>query len=889
MPVGPGSRLGTYDVLAPLGAGGMGEVYRARDTRLNREVALKVLPDFFAADPERLARFEREAQTLAGLNHPHIAAIYGFEESGGVRALVLELVEGDTLAELIARGPLPAAEALRIARQIADALEAAHEQGVVHRDLKPANVKVTPDGIVKVLDFGLAKLASTADVSGGTVTSLSMSPTMASPAALTGAMVLMGTAGYMAPEQARGKAVDKRADIWAFGVVLYEMLTGRGAFAGDTITEVAGAVIHTDPDWDSLPRSTPRFLQMVVRRCLQKDPKQRFRDMGDVRLALDGAFTVAETAAVSQGAVERRGFGLVPLVAGALAVALMAGVAVWLWARPQPADRTPMRFSVLPPAPDSLTPMVDISPDGRTISFIAVDAGRAPRLWIRPVDSAESTILAPSEQTRFPTIWSPDGRSLLMWADGKLKKVHLTGGPAETIADVKNFAGATWGSNGTIVYGAFGENSSSMLRVPATGGTPVEVFKSQGGAGVLPVMLPDGQHFLYLFVTTDPSRTGIYVRPVDTDPNEQPATRLVATAHSFRYVPGPDGGNGHLLFLRDGTIMAQEFDERTRTVTGEPIRLVDEPIETSAQLAAFGVSRNGTLVYRRTGASASTLSILDRAGMPVPMPDALKVQGRNPRVSPDGRRLAVIVDGQLWVYDFSGRPPIKLTVEGEYFSPLWTPDGSRIIVENNGAARSLEVVPADASGTSEATGPTGHWHAWGWSAGGREIVAVRVDLNPDLVRFGMAENATVEPVVATPATEGTAGHVSPDGRWIAYSADSTGRTEIWVRPLTGTGPPVRVSPDGGGDPIWARNGRELYYINDRTIMAVSVEPGATFNFKPPMPLFTATIDRRRQPPSYDVTPDGHFVMFRSPDTPDHPISVIVNWTELLSARAAPTH
>jgi eukaryotic-like serine/threonine-protein kinase len=888
MALGPGSRLGTYDVLSPLGAGGMGEVYRARDTRLNREVALKVLPDYFAADPERLARFEREAQTLAGLNHPHIAAIYGLEEKDGARALVLELVEGDTLAELIANGPVPADEAIRIARQIADALEAAHEQGVIHRDLKPANVKVTPAGVVKVLDFGLAKLASTADVTGGTATSLSMSPTMASPAMLTGAMVLMGTAGYMAPEQARGKAVDKRADIWAFGVVLFEMLTGTRAFAGESVTEVAGAVIHTDPNWDALPASTPPFLRMIVRRCLQKEPKQRFRDMGDVRLALDGAFTVTEPSAVSPGTSHRRGPGLVPIVAGALVVAVLAGAGVWWLTRPQQESRAPMRFSVLPPAPDSLTPMVDISPDGRTISFIAVDAGRAPRLWVRPLDTGESRMLAPTDETRFPAFWSPDSRSLVMWADEKLKKVALAGGPPETIAEVKGFAGGTWGSSGTIVFAALGQDSSSLMRVPAAGGTPVEIFKSQGGAAVLPVMLPDGQHFLYLFLTNNDNRDGIYVRSVDADPAEQPATRLVAAAQIVRYAPAPEGGHGQLLFLRDGSIMAQAFDERTMTVSGEPTRLVDEPIQTNNQLAAFAVSRDGTLIYRRSGVTASTLSILDRTGMPVPMPDALKIQGRNPRVSPDGRRFAVIVDGQLWVYDFSGRPPIKLTTEGEYFSPLWTADGSRIVVENNGAERSLVVVPADASGTSEGIGPKGHWHAWGWSADGREIVAVRVDQNPDLVRFGTAENATVEPVVATPATEGNGGHVSPDGRWLAYSADSTGRTEIWVRPLTGTGPPVRVSPDGGSDPIWARNGRELYYINDRTMMVVPIEAGATFNFKPPVALFMANIDRRRQPPSYDVTPDGRFVMFTSPAAPDHPISVIVNWTELLNGRAA-TH
>ena len=870
----------------------MGEVYRARDTRLNREVALKVLPESFAADPERLARFEREAQTLAALNHPHIAAIYGIEENAGVRALVLELVEGHTLAELIARGPVPPDDAVRLARQIADALEAAHEQGVIHRDLKPANVKVTPNGVVKVLDFGLAKLTSTTDISGGSASSLSMSPTMTSPAVLTGATVLMGTAGYMAPEQARGKAIDKRADIWAFGVVLYEMLTGRRAFAGESVTEVAGAVIHTEPDWNALPAATSGALRMILRRCLQKDSKQRFRDMGDVRLALDGAFAIADAPGpATVTAVRSRRPGLIPLAAGAILVALAAGTAVWLLTRQQPVSRAPMRFTVAPPELGSLSPLIDISPDGRMVSFIALDSTRQPRVWVRPLDSFESRIVAPGELTRLPTFWSPDSRYLVMFTDGKLKKVAVAGGPPETIADVKAFAGGTWGSTGIIVF----STGTSLMRVPATGGTPVEILK-QAGANVplLPVMLPDGQHFLYLHITRGDNRSGIYVRSVDAKPGEQDTARLVPAGHNAAYAPSPDGGRGHLIFVRDSLAMAQEFDERTRTLVGEPVRIVDEMVETNGQLAAFAVSGNGTFVYRRSGASASTLSMLDRSGRFMPLPEALKVEGHNPRVSPDGRRLAVVISGHVWVYDLEGRPPIRLTSEGEHYSPIWTPDGRSIVFEKNGSDRSLFMAPADGSAAAGPIGPQGHYHPHGWVADGREIVAVRMPAptvagsSPDLVRFGIGQDAQVQEILATSASEGASGHVSPDGRWIAYSADTTGRQEIWVRPTTGAGAAVRVSPDGGFEPIWSRDGRELFYVNERLMMAVPVEPGSTFNFKPPATLFTATIDRRNQPPAYDVMPDGRFVAFASAAAPIQPISVIVNWTGLLNGGAV-TH
>ena len=880
---GPGSRIGAYDVLSPLGAGGMGEVYRARDTRLNREVALKVLPEAFAADPERLARFEREAQALAALKHPHIATIYGIEEKDGVRALVLELVEGDTLDERIKRGALPIDETIRLARQIADAFEAAHEQGIVHRDLKPANIKITPEGVVKVLDFGLAKLtnsnASNVPNDPNDPNVLSMSPTLTSPAVMTGMHVLLGTVGYMAPEQARGKAVDKRADIWAFGVVLYEVLTGSRAFEGDTVTEVAGAVIHKTLDLTALPPETPPPLRMVVDRCLRKDPKQRFRDMGDVRLALDGAFT-PESATTAQPVAAGHRMRWMPAAAAATLAALIAGGAVWALTRPEPVAREPIRFEIPPPVPRALSPVIDISPDGRTVSFVAADGEGVPRVWVRPIDSTQSRILNAAESTRQPTFWSPDSRYLVMFASGRFRRVPVDGGPAETIAGLKGSSGGgSWGRDGTILF----SNQQAIMRVPASGGEPVPVtlFDTARGSGshFFPVFLPDGRHFLYLRVAPDESRTGIYVGAIDVAPEQQSQTRVVAAAHSAAYIPPTDGGPGRVLFMRDGLLMAQPFDERALTVTGEAVPAVSEPIATTSILASFAASANGTLVYMRSAASAPTPASIDRAGKAESLLAATKIERpANPRVSPDGRRLALIVGTDLWSYDLDGRPPIKLTFDGEHYSPIWTPDGRRIVFEKGGGGgRTLFVVAADGSGMPEPIGPEGHYHPHGWAADGRLVVSQVAGGRATLVRFGTQTDAQVETIAAG----GGAASVSPDGRWVAYVADPTGRNEIWVRPLSGPGAAVRISPNGGNEPVWSKNGRELFYLEDTKVMAVAVDAGQEIDFKPPVVLFELTTMARtsQQPPSYDVLPDGRFLMFTTADAPDIPISVVINWAQ----------
>ncbi len=887
MSIGVGSRVGPYEVVAPLGAGGMGEVYRARDARLNREVALKVLPDAFAGDPERLARFEREAQSLAALKHPHIATIYGLEEREGTRALVLELIEGPTLAELMARGPLPPTDAVRIAAQIADALDAAHEQGIVHRDLKPANIKIAPDGSVKVLDFGLAKLTGAAVAAQSF--DLTMSPTVTSPAVVTGAMVLMGTAGYMAPEQARGKVVDRRADIWAFGVILFEMLAGTRAFAGESVTEVVGAVIHKDPDWTTLPPNVPPVVRMVLERCLEKDPRRRFRDIGDVRLALDGAFTVEGVTSEPAAASPSRRW--LPLAA-ALVAAVATGVTVWLLTRPEPVPQALLRFDVQPPAPKSLVPIVEISPDGQTIAFIALDATNVPRVWVRRLDAAESRLLTPRDETRQPIFWSPDNRYIAFVADAKLRKVALTGGSTEPIADAPNFMGGSWGRDDVIVF-ADGEG---IVKVRASGGKPerVTVWDKSPGPGVhfLPRFLPDGRRFLYLRGGNS-EHLGMYVGSVDVAPKDQNPTRLLAAFNAI-YAPGRESVPDHLLFVRDARVLAQPFDVARLTLAGDPVPLLSEQVETVQGIfAALSVSANGTLVYRRGGApTRRTLTATDRTGMQTALLGGTVFDNpKYPRISPDGRKLAMVLDGQLWSYDLAGESPVKLTYSGVHYSSVWTPDGRRLVMEkdDDGKGQTLFSVAADGSSAAvQPVGPTGHYHPHGWAANG-DLVATRLiggGAQLDLVRLPLAPGAKAVDIAATDALEGALASVSPDGRWVAYTSGTTSRTEIWVQSLTASGAPVRISSNGGLDPVWSKDGRELFYVENGKMMAVSVAAGgAEFNFKVPVMLFVEDSVSTSEL-NYDMLPDGRVVRFTTDMTADFPLSVIVNWPELLAARGA---
>jgi serine/threonine-protein kinase len=861
----------------------MGEVYRARDSRLKRDVALKVLPDELAGDPERLARFEREAQALAALKHPHIASIYGIEEKGGVRALVLELAEGETLAERIARGPLPVPEAVAIARQIADALEAAHQHGIVHRDLKPANIQIAHDGIVKVLDFGLARIVGfeSAPIDGGP--NSSKSPTITSPALVTGANVLMGTAAYMAPEQARGKPADRRADIWAFGVVLYEMLTGARAFAGETITEVAGAVIHKELDLSALPDGTPASVHVVLRGCLRKEPRDRIRDIGDVRLALDGAF---DPPAASRPLPRARSVWRSVAIGSAVALtsALAAAAVVWTLTRPERTSRSPVQFDVpTPPAGGIERSGVALSPDGRHLAFIAPDAGEN-RLWVHSFQDAQSRVVAPSESVRLRPLWSPDSQSLAFLADAKIKKIALTGGPVQTVTEVKSYSGGCWLADTIVVAGTTG-----LLRVSAAGGVPAALTELDAArsetfhAGAAP--LPDGRHFLYFRGSKDASTAGVYLGRVDANPKDQNLTRLMGIGTLPIYASDEGDGNGRLLFIQNRVLMSQSFDPERLALVGEPVRVATvDSVHVSEIFHAVSASANGAIAYRRGGSELASLVLVGKDGQESGTIAARLDKAEHPRLSPDGRSVAVIVERELWKYDLDGRPPIKLTFDGA-LSPVWSPDGKKIVYEGGGT---LRAVLADGSGKPEQVATKGHFHPHSVTPDSREVVAAHVAEGGSaaaLVRLALHPDAKPERI----AQGGFSAALSPDGRWLAYSDETTGAQEIWVRPYPGPGAPIRVSPHGGGEPLWARNGRELFYLQGKQMMAVAVDTAMGFNFKPAVPLYETSHFRSNQPPSYDVTRDGRFIVLKPDGNVQQPITVILNWTGMLQPASATVH
>ncbi|MCY4659109.1 MAG: protein kinase [Acidobacteria bacterium] len=887
MPLTAGERFaGHFEVTGVLGAGGMGEVYRARDTRLNRGVALKILPEAFAADADRLARFQREAELLASLNHPNIAQIHGIEEEAdGTRALVLELVDGPTLEERIAEGPLPLDDALALAAQIADALEAAHEAGVIHRDLKPANVKVRGDGTVKVLDFGLAKALDAAPASGDPRSS----PTMATAATRMG--VIVGTAAYMAPEQARGRQVDRRVDVWAFGAVVYEMLTGRRAFAGDDATSTLAEVIKSEPAWEELTVDVPPAVSGVLRRCLQKDPKERLRDIGDVRLGLLGAFEDPERAtAPSAAGAALPASGAAPTEAGggwkrhwvgltgaAVVIAAVAvGPAVWIAPPPPPSVAFPVRFTI--PAAPNIVPFVEVSPDGRHLAYLESDGGREARLWIHSFETGQARELATADTAGFTVFWSPDSRFLAFSEGGSLRRIDRTSGSVETVCDTPRLFGGSWNGDDVIVFGA----ATGIMRVPAAGGTPVPLTTVDAARGELahaaPRFLPDGRHFLYLRASSDSDVAGIYLGALDVEPAAQNPARLVATRQDAAYAPAAGlGTTGHLLVLQDDRLLAQPFDEERLALAGSPT-VVTEGVGAFDVFAAFSVSRNGMLAYRGAEATRSVLWIEPTGQESAAAGMENLNDPENPRLSPDGRRLALIVDDDLWVFDLEGRPPIRLTFDGgDNASPLWTPDGGRIVYEGDG---SLYSVSADGGGTPEPIGPQGHFHPHAWASNG-DLIAVEISgERVGLVEFPAVPDAEARAVFRSPANEGFSAALSPDGRWLAYTSDATGSLEVWARPYPGPRPPVRISPRGGTEPVWARDGRALHYVEGRrSLMRVPVDASQGFEFAAPVRLFDADFVVYGQSPSYDVAPDGRLVTVR--DDSIATVSVILNWPALL--------
>ncbi|MGD0906233.1 MAG: protein kinase [Candidatus Acidiferrales bacterium] len=854
MTILPGTRLGPYEILSPIGAGGMGEVYRARDTRLDRIVAIKVLPDAFAHDPERLSRFQREAKMLAALNHPNIATIYGMEQSGGTSYLVMELVPGDTLADRIKRdGALPVEEALAIAKQIAEALEAAHEKGIIHRDLKPANVKVTPEGVVKVLDFGLAK-AFEGDAS---AESIANSPTLSMAATMQGA--ILGTAAYMSPEQARGKSVDKRTDIWAFGVVLYEMLTGEELFAGETVSDTLAAVLRHEPDW----RKIPARLQPLLRSCLERNAKKRLRDIGDAGLLIQE--TPGEPAELHSLASSPRWLWAVT----AAACIVAAGLAVIHFREKQAPPPETIRFQIRLPDKVVFTRSahLSLSPDGHHVAFPAVGADGHTGIWVQDLDAQEARELPGTDPTidTPPLFWSPDSHFIAFDSGSKIRKVGVMGEPPQDICDRPSAKyppiGGSWNREGILIFGTSG---SGLWKVPAAGGSPVPLTVLDASRHEreheLPVFLPDGRHFLYFRNSTAPEFTGAYVGSLEDLPEHQSEKRVLASGFGASFVPSDNGDFARLLFMANGNLMVQTFDLGKLDVIGEPSP-VAERIDTAYETAHFSANPN-VLVYKEKSPDVGfQLTWFDDQGKTIghvgdPAPYITTI-----RVSPDGTRVAFSKgvnadsDHDLWLADLKRGTTTRFTFgPGKNEYPVWSPDGSEIVFSSNrDGIYNLYRKPADGSKAEQLLlGSNEDKRAFSWSRDGRFLAygALRSSGPEQGSALPMHGDSTPIPL-SGPGSTSARFEFSPDGRWIAYNSNETGVSEVYVREFTGTaesaatGGKWMISKDGGLFPHWRADGKEIVYTtaDQSTLMTVSVDTSHSFQAGTPQMLFRMPVDR----------------------------------------------
>jgi len=893
VPLAPGTRLGPYEITAQIGAGGMGEVYQATDTNLARRVAIKVLPDALALDPERLARFDREAKTLAALSHPNIAGVHGLEKSGGTIALVMELVEGPTLADRIVEGPLPVDDALAIARQIAEALEAAHEQGIVHRDLKPSNVKVRPDGTVKVLDFGLAKAVETSPASG-----LTQSPTITTPA-MTQAGLILGTAAYMSPEQARGKTVDRRSDIWAFGCVLYEMLTGRRAFGGDEVSDVFASVLAREPAFGAVPETAPERVRQVLKACLQKDPKQRMHDIADVRLALAGAFESvvspagAPTAPAAAAPLWRRVF---PLGVTVLAVGAAAGAIGWLVALPGPSPVVTWSH-VLPEGRlfrNAGRPVLTVAPDGESFVYNATGA-----LYLRTMGTLEDSPIPGTEVGLTNPFFSADGRSIGFFDSGQLRRIPVTGGASTPLAPATNPLGASWGPDGMILYA----QPDGIWEVSAQGGEPRHLIETgQGEQAHGPQRLPGEDWILFTLATTSEATRWDSAAIVVASPASGERRVIRAGGSDVRYLP-----TGHLVYAFEDVLYAVPFDVGRLEERGGPVPVVEGVRRAAITGAAFyAVSAGGTLVYAAgTEAEARRRLVwVDRDGRETAVATPPRAY-QYPRISPDGTRVALDVrdeQNDIWIWSLARETLTRLTFEaGLDRTPVWSPDGARIAyMSGDNSQGALQWRAADGTGTAELlfTG-TGTWFPTSFDPEGERIVVLQRDVGDsaqDVTMLAVAGDREMVPLVQTSFDE-LNGEVSPDGRWLAYQSDESGQMEVYVRsfPDVDAGGRWQVSPDGGTRPVWRGDGRELFYLDPPgRIMAVEVETGDAFSFGNAVELFNGPYVAANVLRTYDVTDDGErFLMIAlAEDQGDggaeaRQIVVVENWLAELE-RLAPT-
>jgi serine/threonine-protein kinase len=882
----PGTRLGVYEVIAQVGVGGMGEVYRAKDTKLGRDVALKIIPSSFTNDPERVARFRREAQVLASLNHPHIAQIYGLEEANGTQFLVLELVDGESLDRRIARGPIPVDEALGIAKQIAEALEAAHEKGIVHRDLKPANIALTKGGQVKVLDFGLAK----ATEASAAPFDLVDSPTITSPAQMTAVGMILGTAAYMSPEQAKGRAADKRSDVWAFGCVLYEMLTGRHAFLGETISDTLAAVLKEEPDLTRAPTRMRRLLHA----CLHKDPQRRLHSMGDAWLLLDDA---PEATAGAMRSV------LWPAAAVAFAVvAVLALWAPWRHLAPNTAQGA-MRLDVDlggAVASTNVGPDAILSPDGSRLVFVAQGSNGKSRLLTRRLDQSQSqSVELRGSEGAFAPFFSPDGQSVGFFAGGKLKKTRVDGSEPVILCEAPAGRGGTWGEDGNIIAAL--ETQKGLSLIPSDGGkiVPLTTLTAGEQSHRWPQVLPGGKIVLFTSSTTPSNydEANISVRSLADN------TRKIVLEHAGlypRYVL-----SGHLLYMRKGTLYAVEFDPVSLEVHGRPVALVEEVSnDTNFGFSRLDVSSGGMLLYRkgRTEGLTTVHWMASTGGIePLEIEPALYLF---PRISPDGSKLITIVNqgpsADLWIYDWQRGSKTRLTDgNGVYGNPAWSPDGRYVVFSSSGG---MLWTRADGAGKPQPlTVSNAHQFPGSFTTDGRRLVFS--ELNPAggliktvLVDGGSRQLRADKPEVFLQTSSALPSPAfSPDGRWLAYSDAESGSYEVYVRAFPDKGTRWLISNGGGMMPAWSRNGRELFYRTEdsRIMVAKYTVSGDTFEADKPRVWSDKQLANTGMTPNFDLAPDGkRFAVLMRPggvepaDLQSH-VTLVMNFFEELR-RIAPS-
>ena len=898
MPLAPGTLLGPYEIVAPLGAGGMGEVYRARDTRLDRTVAVKILPQQLSSDPVRKQRFEREAKTISSLNHPHICVLYDVGHQDGIDYLVMECIEGESLAERLQKGPLPLDQVLKYGAQISFALDQAHRSGVVHRDLKPGNIMLTPTG-AKLLDFGLAK-PSAPLATAVTLTAAKQ------PSSVTEQGTIVGTFQYMSPEQIEGKELDGRCDIFSLGAVLYEMLTGQRAFQGKSQLSIASAILERDPaPISSITPATPPVLDHAIRRCLAKDPEERWQTARDLAFELSWMAESGGQIAVL-GPANKRKTGLQWLAWGAVALSIAVALNAFLnWGKRLPVA-APVRFEI-PLPPDTLN--FTLSPNGRQLAIQAPGPDGRKLIWVRALDSLETRPLPGTEDVPGPPVfWSPDSRFLAFQVGNKLKKIDISGGPPQAICDTSvAIIGGAWNSEDTIIFGTVG---NGIMRVSAAGGVPT-LLTTIGGRNEVhgfPSFLSDGQHFVYLRAPENP---GIYVGSLDTKPEQQSSKRILATSLMAVYAPSADTNKGRLLFMRDGSLLTQLFDERRLELLGESVPIADQ-VGSFLLSANFSVSASGVLTYR-AGKTATPLSALrwySRQGKDLGYASEPGTYAYTDlALSPEGTRVAAAkVDpstgsGQdIWLLDLTRGVSARFTFDAAAdAAPVWSPDGARIAFSAarsgateiyqkaaNSARKELPLVVT----TNDSKFPND------WSRDGRFLLYTQQDARTkaDLWVLPLTASGTPSetpaPFANTEFSE-SAGQFSPDTHWIAYASDESGRSEIYVQPFpapAGGGSKTSVSRDGGNQPRWRRDGKELFYLSfDGKLMAVDVTEGREFKVGTPKPLFQApatSIQSRTAMNgwAWDVTSDGQRFLFDAVKTSSESLTVVLNWTAELKSK-----